>query len=270
MRNFNLLLKNKWKENKFVCVGLDSDYTQIPSFLKKGKSSKSVILEFNKKIVLSTHDLVCAYKMQSSFYEAEGTEGLEALKETVKFIKKKFPDIPLILDAKRADIGNTNLGYTKAIFEYLGFDAVTVNPYLGMEAVEPFLWQKDKGIIILVKTSNPGAGEFQDLKVNGKPLYQIVAEHVAKIWNKNGNCGVVVGATYPKELKIVRKIVGNMPILIPGIGAQGGEVKNMVLAGKDSQNQGMIINSSRGIIFAPNPREATLTLHKQIVQYLTN
>ena len=151
----------------------------------------------------------------------------------------------------------------KAIFDDLGADAVTVHPYLGQESLQPFLDRKDKGIIILVKTSNPGAGEFQDLEVGGKPLYQVVAEHV-KEWNKNNNLGVVVGATYPGELKKVRRVVGDMPILVPGIGAQEGDLKTVIENGLDNQKQGFIISSSRGIIFANNPREAALKLHEEI------
>ena len=269
--NFRQRLEKRWKEKKYICVGLDSDYSKIPSHIKKGTVDK-VIFNFNKALIDQTHDLVCSYKMQSSYYEAEGSKGLEALKKTVQYIKKKYPEIPVILDAKRADIGSTNLGYTKAIFDELGFDAVTVNPYLGGEALKPFLNRKDKGIIILVKTSNPGSDEFQNLKINGKPLYQIVARQVAKKWNKNKNCAVVVGATYPGELKIVRKIIGDMPILIPGIGAQGGDLEGTIKNGKGKKSWGMIINSSRGIIFASSgkdfpkaAREATKDLHNSII-----
>ncbi len=237
-------LKNKWNEDKFVCVGLD-----------KGS------FEFDKTIIDQTSDLVCTYKPNAAFYKEAD------LQKTVSYIQTTYPDIPIILDAKRGDIGNSNEAYVKAIFDDLGVDAVTVHPYLGSESLQPFLDRKGKGIIILVKTSNQGAGEFQDLIVDGKPLYQLVAEHV-KDWNKNNNCGVVVGATYPEELKKVREIVGDMPILIPGIGAQGGDLKASLENGLDSNKQGVIINSSRGIIFADNPREATLKLHQEIVDFL--
>ena len=245
-------LKRKWEENKFVCVGLD-----------QGE------FEFNKNIIDQTADLVCAYKPQSAFYETEGTTGVEALKKTIQYIRDKDPGIPIILDAKRGDIGNTNKAYVKTIFDDLGVDAVTVHPYLGKESLEPFLNRADKGIIVLVKTSNPGAGEFQDLETGGKPLYQIVAKHVANDWNKNNNCAVVVGATYPEELKKVREIVGDMPILVPGVGAQGGDLEATIKNGLNSKKQGLIISSSRGIIFAPNPREATLKLHQEIVSSLS-
>lgn len=252
-------LNAKWDEGKFVCVGLDSDTSKIPSGLSQ--------LEFNKKIIDATADLVCCFKPNSAFYEAAGIEGIEALKETVKYIHEKYPDIPVLLDAKRGDIGNTNDGYVRAIFDVLGIDGVTVSPYLGKESLQPFLDRRDKGIIILVKTSNPGADEFQDLLVDGKPLYQVVAEHV-KEWNTNGNLGVVVGSTYPIELGIVRKIVGDMPILIPGTGTQGGDLEATIKNGLDSNKQGLIINSSRGIIFAEAPRKAALNLHNQIQEAL--
>ncbi|MBI2031135.1 MAG: orotidine-5'-phosphate decarboxylase [Candidatus Levybacteria bacterium] len=210
----------------------------------------------NEQIIDATCDLVCAYKPNIAFYEAQGTQGLEALSVTIDYIRDTCPDVPVILDAKRADIGNTNLGYVEAAFDHYGADAVTVHPYLGKEALKPFLDRKDKGIIVLVKTSNPGADEFQDLfvsrftDVSTTRMYEYVAKRVSKHWNENGNVGVVVGATYPHHLEYVRKIVGDMPILIPGIGAQGGEVEETVKAGMDNRGWGMIINSSRGIIFA--------------------
>ena len=258
-------LKNKWNEGKFICVGLDPDYSKFPPNFKNG-SLEQDLFSFNENVIEQTKDLVCAYKLQSAFYEVFGEIGWGVLKKTAQYIQQKYQDIPIILDAKRGDIGFSNEAYAKAIFDYLGFDAVTLHPYLGKEALEPFLERKDKGIIILVKTSNPGGGEFQDLQVEGKPLYQVVAEHV-KDWNKNGNLGVVVGATYPKQLKEVRQIVGDIPILVPGIGAQGGDLEGTLKNGLDSNKQGLIINSSRGIIFADNPREAALKLHKKITDF---
>ena len=268
-------LEKHWEKGKFVCLGSDSDYSKIPSFLKLGKSIEQSILSFNKKIIDETHDLICAYKPNSAFYESYGIEGLIALKKTIQYVRKKYPKIFIILDAKRADIGNTNLGYVKFAFDELCADAITVNPYLGQEALEPFLARKDKLIFILVKTSNPGANEFQNLEIKGKALYKVIAENISKKWNKNGNCGVVVGATYPAELKIVRKIVGDMPILIPGIGAQDGDIKETVKAGKDSRGFGMIVNSGRAIIFASKEkdfakaaRQKTIELSNEIKRYL--
>ncbi len=269
MNSFLDKLKPKWDENKFVCIGLDPDYSKIPTSFHKN-SIEETIFEFNRVIIEATADLVCAYKPQSAYYEACGDEGWRALKKTIEYIKEKFPSIPIILDAKRGDIGNTNEAYAKAIFDDLGVDAVTVHPYLGKEALESFLKRANKTIFVLVRTSNPGAGEFQDLMVEGKLFYQLVAEHVAKDWNKNGNCAVVVGATYPEELKKVRKIVGDMPILVPGIGAQGGDLEATIKNGLNSKKQGLIISSSRGIIFAPNPRQATQDLHLQIQKAIKN
>lgn len=246
-RNFREMLEARWAEGRFVCVGLDSNYERIP---QKLVNVEMAVFVFNRKIVDATKDLVCAYKPNIAFYEEQGVQGLSALIRTTEYIRQHAPGVPIILDAKRADIGNTNRGYVKAAFEIYGVDAITVHPYLGAEALQPFLDQADKGIIVLCRTSNPGAGEFQDLQVNGEPLYRVVARRVATEWNKNGNCAVVVGATYPEELREVREIVGDMPILIPGIGAQGGDVEKTVAAGVDSRGWGIIINSSRGIIFA--------------------
>lgn len=232
------------KNNSLLCVGLD-----------QGE------FEFNQKIIEQTHDLVCAYKPNFAFYEALGTKGWENLKKTVEYLRTFHSGVVTIADAKRADIGNTNAGYVKAIFDDLQFDAVTVNPYFGREALQPFLDRKGKGIIILCKTSNPGSGEFQDL------VWEKVAKNVAHDWNKNNNCMLVVGATYPKELKKVRQIVGEMTLLVPGIGAQGGDVAKTVKAGLNSKAAGMIINSSRGIIFADNPRAEAQKLKDQINQY---
>lgn len=272
---FISLLENQWAKNNFVCVGLDPVLEKLPKVVtQRYKKVNEQYFEFNKQIIDATADLVCAYKPQVAHYEELGIEGWQALQETIDYLHKKYSTIPVIIDAKRADIGSTNDFYAKAFFDRMGFDAITVNPYFGKEALKSFLDYKDKGIIILVKTSNPGSGEFQDLKVGIKPLYQIVAENIAKEWNTNGNCGVVVGATYPEELSKVRRIVGDMPILIPGIGAQGGDVGATVKAGR-SKNGGMIINSSRAIIFASSgpdfakaARSETEKLRAEINKYL--
>jgi orotidine-5'-phosphate decarboxylase len=238
------------KTNSLVCVGLDSDITKLPERVKTGPHPQAT---FNKAIVYATQDLICAYKPNVAFYEARGAEGIEELKMTCDYIREHYPELLIILDAKRADIGNTNEGYVAFAFDYLGADAITLHPYLGREAIKPFLDRKDKGCIILCRTSNPGAGEFQDIETNeGKPLYRVVAEKIASEWNYNENCALVVGATYPDEIAIVRSIVGDMPFLIPGVGAQGGDVEATVKAGIDSKKQGAIINASRSIIFASN------------------
>lgn len=261
-------LEQRWERGNFVCIGLDSDYSQIPQIFREGYSIDDAIFRFNQEIIDATAEYACAFKPNTAFYEPHGEDGLRALRGTISYIKANYPDITVILDAKRGDIGNTNTGYVKTAFDELGADAVTVHPYLGREAMKPFLDRKDKGIIVLARTSNPGAGEFQDLLVDGVQLYQIIAGHVAESWNENGNCAVVVGATYPKELSEVRAIVGDMPILIPGIGAQGGEVESSVMAGKDSRGWGMIVNSSRGIIFAKEGAgQAAARLNDEINQY---
>ena len=260
------------KNNSLVCVGLDSDISKLPEFIRNGQHPQST---FNKAIIEATHDLVCAFKPNSAFYEERGHAGIEALKMTCEYLREKYPEIPIIIDAKRADIGNTNLGYAKFVFDYLQADAVTLHPFLGKEALQPFLDYKDKGIIVLCRTSNPGAGEFQDLMVNGKKLFQIVAENVVSKWNANGNCGLVVGATYPGELEIVRHIVGdNFPLLIPGIGTQGADVEKTVKAGVDRDGLNAIINSSRGIIFAyseadfaDRARQEAIKLRDEINKY---
>ena len=275
-RNFIQLIRARWDEGKFVCVGLDSDYDKIPEVIRKQHSSiEDGIFEFNKAIIEATNDLVCAYKPNTAFYEAYGDEGFRALKRTCDFIHEVASTVPIILDAKRGDIGRTNEMYAKFAFDWLQADAITVSPYLGGAALGPFLDRADRGIIILCKTSNPGSGEFQDMAVHVNEesisLFEEIAKNVSRIWNKNGNCALVVGATYPEELRKVRSLAGDMPILIPGIGKQGGDLEKSILFGRDSKKQGIIINSSSGIIFASNnsdfaeaARQETLRLHEAI------
>ncbi|MEK7129442.1 MAG: orotidine-5'-phosphate decarboxylase [Patescibacteria group bacterium] len=240
------------KQNSLVCIGLDSELHKLPAHLQGGNAPQ---FTFNKAIIDATHDLVCAYKPNSAFYEARGVQGIAELKMTCDYLREKYPEVVIILDAKRADIGSTNEGYVQFAFDYLGADAITLHPYLGKDAILPFLERKEKGSFILCRTSNPGAGELQDLVTDGKPLYQVIAGKVANEWNENGNCGLVVGATYPGELEIVRRIVGDMALLVPGIGAQGGDVEKTIKAGVDSQGKNAIINSSRSIIFASNDED---------------
>lgn len=249
---FLSLLEQRWQREDFVCVGLDPEYERLPTIVKEGRSKAEAFSVFLHAIIDATHDLVCAYKPNSAFYEALGDAGLAVLEEIIIYCKTNYPEIPIILDAKRADIGNTNLGYVTSAFDLMQVDAITVHPYLGKEALAPFLERADKGIIVLAKTSNPGSGEFQDLLVGEaqEPLHIVVARNVAQQWNTHHNCALVAGATYPGDLRRIREAVGDLPLLIPGIGAQGGDVEATVKAGKDSHGQGMIINSSRGIIYA--------------------
>lgn len=247
----NKLDKIVEKNNSLLSIGLDPVLEKIPAHLR---SAKYPLYEFNKAIIDSTYDLICAHKPNSAFYEAYGAIGIEQLKMTLAYLNERYPELITIIDAKRADIGSTNEAYVKYAFEYLRVDGITLHPYLGQEALAPFLKLKEKGMIILCKTSNPGSGEFQDLKINNKSLYKYVAEQIAKKWNKNNNCMLVVGATYPDELKEVRKIVGDMTLLIPGIGAQGGSIEKTVRAGLNSKKAGMIIHSARSVIYASSER----------------
>ncbi|KKS26338.1 MAG: Orotidine 5'-phosphate decarboxylase [Parcubacteria group bacterium GW2011_GWA2_42_11] len=252
------------KVNSLLCVGLDADWEKLPA---KFKALANPQFEFNKWIIEETVEFAAAYKPNAAFYEARGDKGLAELKMTMDWLRKEYSDVFTILDAKRADIGNTNRGYIEEIFDWLGFDAMTLHPYLGGEALAPFLARKDKGCIILCRTSNPGAGELQDLVCDGRPIWQAVAETVRDKWNKNDNCLLVVGATYPAETKKIRELTGNMTFLMPGIGAQGGEVKAAVEAGKNSEGKGLIINSARGIIFADDPAGEAKKLREEINKY---
>ena len=252
------------KVNSLVCVGLDSDFAKVPERFKKLENPQ---FEFNKWIIDQTAEFVACYKPNSAFYEARGDAGIRELKMTMEYLQKNYADIFTICDAKRGDIGNTNNGYAEEIFDWLGFDAVTLHPYMGKESLKPFLDRADKGCVILCRTSNPGAGEIQDLIVDGKPVWQIAAKKVSDGWNYNRNCMLVVGATYPEEMKIIRSIVGDMALLVPGVGAQGGDVEATVKVGLNSDKKGMVINSSRGIIFAENPAEEAKKLRDEINKY---
>ena len=298
-RNFRELLKGKWAEGKLVCIGLDSEYKKLPECLRMA-SVPNAILTFNRAIVDQTHDLICAYKPNTAFYEAQGDEGLAALQLTIQYIQKIAPDVPVILDAKRGDIGNTNNGYVEMAFTFLDADAITVHPYMGQKSLQPFLDCADKGIFVLCRTSNNGAGEFQDLTVSVSleevthvrsveampwsigvegcrtSLSNHIAYQISKSWNKNDNCGLVVGATHPLELQSVRRIVDDdMPVLIPGIGKQEGDLEATLKAGINENGQGVIINSSRGIIFASDgadfaevARQETQKLDGEIKKHL--
>ena len=249
--------------DSLVCVGLDSDIDRLP--IRFGKQALPQ-LAFNRHIIEQTADFAAAFKFNMAFYEANGAAGWRQLALSLEYLREHYPDILTICDGKRGDIGSTSAAYARAIFEELGFDAVTVNPYLGRDAVQPFLDYDDKAVIILCRTSNRGAGELQDLRVDGRPLWQIVAERAAA-WNGNGNCMLVAAATYPDEMAQIRALVGDMTFLVPGIGAQGGDIQAVVTAGLNRHGRGLIINSSRGIIFAKNPARAAETLRNRINRY---
>jgi orotidine 5'-phosphate decarboxylase subfamily 2 len=239
------LLNISHQNNSLLCVGLDSDAEKIPKFLRE--SSKHPVLDFNKAIIDATKDVVCAYKLNMAFYEVLGVKGIEILEKTIHSIPR---EVFIILDGKRNDIGNTAQKYAQSLFDTLKADAVTVNPYLGKDGITPFLDYTDKCSFILCRTSNPSAGDFQDLTIGSVPLYQMVAKKIEE-WNTHENCGAVVGATYPEELKTVRSLLGeNIPILIPGIGKQDGDIEKTVKNGTNSKGELALINCSREIIFA--------------------
>ncbi len=317
-------LESRWAQDKFVCVGLDPDPAKLPqSVLSSTERMGDSLFRFNREIVDATGGVAGFYKPNIAFYERFGAQGLQAFGNTIEYIHSKFPGVPVIGDVKRADIGNTNIGYAASLFDEFGVDAVTVNGYFGEEAMQPFLERTDKGIIVLARTSNKGAREFQNqeffltdeelfelsngpagktesealrvletvkmfkgdfAELLGKeikpedfvdytkvPLFLDVAMRVANHWNKNGNCAVVAGATAPAELGLIRRAVGDLPILIPGLGSQGGDREATVKNGKDSRGWGMIINSSSGIVhassgedFAERAREETIKLTQGI------
>ena len=259
------------KNNSLVCVGLDSDITKLPLLVKKIDHPQ---FQFNKAIIDATHDYVCCYKPNPAFYEARGDKGLAELRMTCDYIRGIYPEIPIIIDAKRGDIGNTNEGYAKYVFDYLKADAMTVMPYMGIESLAAYFDRKDKGIIVGCHSSNPGAKEFQELEINGKQLYKIVAEELVKKYKNNPNVMIFMGATYPDQLTEIREVVGDMTLLVPGVGAQGGDIEAFAKAGVNSKNEGLIINSSRGIIFASEDNDfvekaksETQKLQKEINKY---
>jgi orotidine-5'-phosphate decarboxylase len=248
MKSFNERLQEiQTQRNSLICIGLDVDPIKLPVCLRDREDS---VLEFNARIIEATHDLVCAYKPNLAFYEALGGRGLDVLRETLKLIPKS---VLTIGDAKRGDIGNTAERYAVSLFDDFGFDAITVNPYMGSDSVEPFLKRPDKGVFLLALTSNPGSKDFQRLKIGTMPLYEKIVRK-AKQWNVNNNLGLVIGATHPKDLKRVRAIVPDMPILLPGIGTQGGDLKLSIQNGRSKKGSGIIVNASRSVLYA-SPRE---------------
>ncbi len=246
MSGFIEQLRRAWQtSDSLACVGLDPEIERFPRHIA---AEPSPIFQFNRAIIDATADLVCAYKPQFAHYAAYEAE--DQLERTIEYIHKTHPGVPVILDAKRGDVGNTAERYAIEAFERYGADAVTVNPYLGGDALEPFLSHADKGVAILCRTSNPGARDLQDLLIGARKLYQVVAELTAQRWNSRGNCLLVVGATYPGDLAEVRALVGDMPLLVPGVGAQRGDVSQVVHNGQTAQGTGLIISSSRGILYA--------------------
>lgn len=269
MQFLDKLLAASRRNHSLLCIGLDPDPELMPQV---------DVYRFNRQIVEATSDLVCAYKPNLAFYEALGVEGLKALERTVKDVSR---EIPVIGDSKRTDIASSSKAYARALFEVTGFDAVTVSPYLGYDSIAPFVERSDKGVFILCKTSNPGAADFQDLlckaagPVDGeRPLFEIVALKALE-WNTRGNLGLVVGATYPEQLRRVRELCPQMPLLIPGIGAQGGDLEAVVKLGTDANGEKAIITCSRQVLYASKgadfalaARAEALSLRDRINRYL--
>lgn len=235
-----------WRQNdSLLCVGLDPDLQKIPQHLR---DKPDAIYQFCTAIIDATAASACAFKPQIAYFAALRAE--DQLEAICTYLRERYPHLPIILDAKRGDIGATAEQYAREAFERYHADAVTVNPYMGFDSIAPYLEWQDRGVIVLCRTSNPGGSDLQFLQCDGTPLYQHVARLVADKWNRHGQCALVVGATFPEELAAVRQIVGDMPLLVPGIGAQGGNVKATVAAGKTVDGTGMLINSSRAILYA--------------------
>jgi orotidine-5'-phosphate decarboxylase len=243
---FHAKLAAAWRSSgSMLCVGLDPDPARLPRRLD---GRRDALLRFCTEIVDATADLVCAFKPQFAHFAAQRAE--PDLERLCHHIRERHPHVLLVLDAKRGDIGSTAEHYAREAFSRYGADVVTVNPYLGGDAVEPFLRDPDHGAFVLCRTSNPGSGDLQSLLVDGEPLHLRVARLVAERWSKVGECGLVVGATYPEELRRVRELAPTLPLLVPGIGAQGGDAAATVAAGADAGGAGMVVNSSRAILYA--------------------
>ena len=245
--HFMTALGERWQcRDSLLCVGLDPDTARIPAHLRE---QPDAILRFCREIVDATADLVCCFKPQIAYFAAARAE--DQLEDLIRHIHDKHPGIPVVLDSKRGDIGSTAAQYAREAFERYRADAVTVNPYMGRDSVEPYLEYSDKGVILLCRTSNPGGSDLQFLDVGGgEKLYERVARLAANEWNASGNLGLVVGATFPEEIARVRNLTGDMPLLVPGIGAQGGDIAATVAAGRSRDSTGLMINSSRAILYA--------------------
>jgi len=267
MKFLEKLQKVQRKNRSLLCVGLDTDPAKLPSHLG---TSKSAIVQFNRSIIEATSDLVCAYKLNLAFYESLGERGWRILKETISVIPQ---NIITIGDGKRGDIGNTAEQYARALYDDLGFDAATVNPYMGYDSVEPFIRSDRNCAFVLALTSNEGSKDFQRLNIGGRPLYERIVQAAVK-WNTRKNLGLVVGATHPKELQPIRKLAPSLPILIPGIGKQGGDLESAVRFGAGKNGRLAIINASRSVLyastgkdFATAARNEALQLRDQIQKY---
>ena len=249
------LAQAQMRSGSLVCVGLDPDPAKLPSDLA---ADAQPLYAFNRRIVDATFDVAAAYKPQIAFYSALGRE--DELAASIRYIRERAPHALVILDAKRGDIGNTAEAYAREAFERYGADAVTVNPYMGEDSIRPFLLRADRAAIVLCRTSNPGSKDFQDLPVEGMPLYRRVAQHAARHWNQLENLMLVVGATFPREMAALRQAHPDIPFLVPGIGAQGGDLAATLAAGLDARGLGLLINSSRAIIYAGGGASAAIRI----------
>jgi orotidine-5'-phosphate decarboxylase len=244
--NFMQALRDRWTSaDSLVCVGLDPEPSKFPA---RVRNDPDAVFSFCRAIVDATASYACCFKPQIAHFAALGAE--DALQRVIAHVHAVHPGVPVILDSKRGDIGSTAQHYAAEAFDRYGADAVTANPYLGRDALQPFLDRADRGVVILCRTSNPGAADLQDLAVEGRPLYQHIAEKIARDWNGNRNCALVVGATWPEQLREVRAIVGDVPFLVPGVGAQGGDVEAVVRNAKTADGTGLMVSSSRAILYA--------------------
>jgi orotidine-5'-phosphate decarboxylase len=258
---FHTKLHAAWEASQsMLCVGLDPDLDRMPASLGRNRAS---MYQFCKTIVDATAETVCAFKPQFAYFAAQRAE--PELEKLCRYIRDTYPRVLLILDAKRGDIGPTAQQYAREAFDRYGADVVTVNPYMGTDSVEPYLAYEGRGVLVLCRTSNPGGGDFQSLDVKGEPLFVNVARRVATEWSELGECGLVVGATFPDELGTVRTIVGDLPVLVPGVGAQGGDIEATVAAGATSDGFGMVINSSRAILYASSGDDFAEAAHREAV-----
>lgn len=239
-----------------LCVGLDPVLSQLPA---RFRSESHPLFSFCRFVIDQTAESCCAFKPNTAFFEAHGTHGWQQLALVFDHLRTQHAGHFTVCDAKRADIGSTNQGYVQAVFEELGADAITLHPYLGREALTPFLQRAEKASVLLCRTSNPGAGELQDMACEGKPLWQHVAEHVSRDWNTHGNCMLVVGATWPAEMEQIRATAPELTFLVPGIGAQGGDIDAVVRAGLRADGKGLLLSSSRAIAASPDPAAAART-----------
>ena len=254
-------INNKTENSFHICVGLDTDIEKLPDHLKNKNDSEFI---FNKEIIEATKDIAAAYKINFAFYEKNGIDGLKVLEKTLSLIPS---DILTIADAKRGDIGNTSLMYAKSIFEHYQFDSITINPYMGTDSVEPFLNNPDKLVFILALTSNKGSNDFQKQKLaDGSFLFQRVISKIHS-WNKSSNCGIVFGATNDKELDENLDLIGNLPLLLPGIGAQGGNLNNIVRALSSKRKNDYLINVSRGILYKSNEEDFSKRTREELLNY---